>query len=270
MIPDRFIRILRSSENDTNARFPPTEVFNEGWMLRLVLDAIQSAEPESPLRFENGAVWYSEALLSSPFGARHRADALAEGFTNADGAIGQFAFRPNTRTGLELAQDATQFTIIEAKMFSNLSSGTRNARNYNQAARNVACMATAIARANRTPGSFASVGFFVAAPERAKRRPGVSNLEESVDPVRIRAAVHERIRAYEEGKREEAISLRAWEAEYFLPLVDLLEARGCLRVLTWESCIDAISGADGQAGKELEQFYERCLSFVGTTPEPRG
>lgn len=263
MIPDRFIRILRSSENDANARFPPTEVFNEGWMLRLVLDAVQGVQIESPLRCESGSAWYSEALLSSPFSARHRADALAEGFTNADGVIGQFAFRPNTRAGLELSDDATQFTVVEAKMFSNLSSGTRNARDYNQAARNVACMATAIARANRTPDSFSSLGFFVTAPDKASRRPGFSNLEESLDPARIIAAVHQRISAYEESRREEATDLRTWEAAHFLPLVNLLEARDCLKVLTWESCIAAVATADREAGEELRKFYGRCLSFAG-------
>ncbi len=264
MIPDRMLRILRTSEIPATARFPPTEVFNEGWMLRLVLDAVEGAPTEaSPLRFRHGASWYSEALLASPFAAQQRADALAEGFTNADGVIGQFAFRPTTRAGLELAPDATQFVVVEAKMFSNLSSGTKNAPTYNQAARNVACMAHALARIGRRPESFASLGFFVAAPMASKRRPGVSNLEASLEPDNIRAAVLQRIGSYEAANRREALSLRSWEAEYFLPLVQVLANGGNLKVLTWESCIETIGAADQHAGEELSRFYERCLSFIG-------
>ena len=45
MIPERLIRILRSVERPSHCCFPPSEIFNEGWMLRLVLDATQSASP---------------------------------------------------------------------------------------------------------------------------------------------------------------------------------------------------------------------------------
>jgi hypothetical protein len=262
IIPDRLIHILRSAEATATSRFPPTEVFNEGWMLRLLLDAFQRVPSEtSPLRFEQRAIWYSEAWLASPFGAQVRSDALAEGFTSADGVIGHFAFRPTTRAGLELAPDATQFIVVEAKMFSSLSSGTKNAPGYNQAARNVACMAEALARAGRTPESFSSLGFYVAAPVASKRRPSVSTLESILEPDQIRAAVHRRIEAYEAQDRKEATSLREWEAKYFLPLMRCLADRTCLQVLTWETCIEAVANVDTAVGEELGRFYERCLSF---------
>lgn len=263
MIPDRLISVLRSSEHAASSLFPPTEVFNEGWMLRLVLDALQHRQPlQLPLNFEPGARWCSEAQLTSPFGSRHKADLLSEGLTRADGVIGQFAFRAETQTGFQLASEATQFIVIEAKMFSNLSSGTKNAPGYNQAARNVACMAQEIARAGRAPESFSSVGFFVMAPIPTKRRAGFSNLEAFLDPAQIRTAISRRIKAYEEASRAEAASLRAWEARYFLPLVQCLIDRGSLKVVTWEACIDAVASVDGGAGEELSRFYERCLSFL--------
>lgn len=113
----------------------------------------------------------------------------------------------------------------------------------------------------RAPSSFGSIGFFVTAPTPAKRRPGISNLESSVEPERVRAAVSQRIGAYEAINRKEAAALREWESTYFLPLVDHLETHNGLRVLTWESCIDAISTADSGTGSELQRFYERCLTF---------
>src|SRR5580658_8454634 len=98
MIPDRLLRVSRSCENLKTSHFPPTEVFNEGWMLRLTLDAAQTLRiRDYPLQFLDKANWYSESLLSSPFGPRSRNDKLGEGFTNADAVIGHFEFNPSTK-----------------------------------------------------------------------------------------------------------------------------------------------------------------------------
>jgi len=145
MIPERLFEILKSANGSDDARFPPTDVFNEGWMLRLILDAVQSNDMDSDLRFLPQSRWYSEARLDSPFQPVARPDALGEGATRADGVIGHFTFREQTKAGLRLHAGASQFVVVEAKMFSNLSRGTKNALEYDQAARNVACMANTIA-----------------------------------------------------------------------------------------------------------------------------
>ncbi|MDP3089112.1 MAG: hypothetical protein Q8N04_00385 [Nitrospira sp.] len=264
VIPERFYKILQSCERESSAgRFPATEVFNEGWMLRLVLDAIQSLNvPNHPLSFLQGANWYSEALLSSPFRSRFKSDPLGEGFTNADGVLGHFDFRASTKSGLSLGPDARQFVVLEAKMFSNLSSGTKNAPGYNQAARNVACMAAAIAKSGKDLSSFESVGFFVIAPEASKRTHRDTNLEACLNPDSIRSAVHQRVTTYESSQRTEAQTLRKWESEYFHPLVLRLVDEKRLRVLSWEQIIEAIRSADTRCGAELSRFYDRCLSFA--------
>ncbi len=261
-IPDRLLRILRSCEADETSCFPPTEVFNEGWMLRLVLDAFRTLRiRDHPLSFADGAKWYSEALLSSPFRPRSKADSLAEGFTNADGVIGHFDFRASTKAGLRLDPVGGQFVVIEAKMFSNLSAGTKNAPAYNQAARNVACMAAAIAHTSKGIADFGSLRFFVIAPAVSRRRPGISNLEACVEPDSVRLAVHQRIGAYEAMVRQEAPELRVWEAAFLLPLVDRLATTGRMGVLSWEDCIEAIGAVDRETGEDLRQFYQRCLSY---------
>lgn len=270
MIPERLIRILRSVERPSHCCFPPSEIFNEGWMLRLVLDATQSASPgiASPLRFEPGARWTSEACLASPFAARRRADALAEGATNADGVVGHVSTRAGTRAGLVLAEKATQFVVVEAKMFSNLSSGARNASGYDQAARTVACMAETLKRAGRRPESVASLGFYIAAPQIDRRRRGVSNLESSLEPGAIRCAVAARIDAYGTERPAEEADPRAWERDWFLPLVDQLARTDALRVLTWEDCIAALFSVDRDAAREIEAFYRRCRE-EGALPSSR-
>lgn len=262
-LPERLLRILCTCEADEGACFPPTEFFNEGWMLRLVLDAMRSLKIAGhPLTFAEGAGWYSEALLESPFRPRHRADRLAEGFTNADGVIGQFDFRATTKAGLRLKPEATQFVVAEAKMFSNLSTGTKNAPAFNQAARNVACMAWALAQTGRPLSAFRSLGFLVIAPRKESRGAGVSNLETAIMPEAIKLAVHERIAAYETQERHEGPDLRRWEADTFLPFVDLLVASGGLAVLSWEDCIETVRQAGPGDGEELDLFYQRCLTFA--------
>src|SRR5262245_19698520 len=81
---------------------PPTTLFNEGWMLRLVLEwASHHPTSVEPLSFVDGSRWYSEALLPSRFRPRHRGDEAGEGYTHADGVIGHFRLR-GTRGDIEL------------------------------------------------------------------------------------------------------------------------------------------------------------------------
>lgn len=262
MIPDRLLELLRTSENTETSRFPPTEVFNEGWMLRLTLDAVQRLGLTGhPFSFHAQATWFSEALLSSPFRPRQRPDDLAEGFTNADAVIGHFVFRPDTATGLRLLPDGRQFVVIEAKMFSNLSTRTTNAPAYDQAARNVACMAETIRQSGKKVSEFDDLGFLVVAPAREQRGRPDTNLEACMDPGSIKSAVRRRISRYEAKSRPEAKELKEWEESVFLPLVDRLVEMRRLAVLSWEDCFEAIAKVDTKAGRELGQFYRRCLEF---------
>jgi hypothetical protein len=70
----------------------------------------------------------------------------------------------------KLAEGATQFIVTEAKLFSPLSSRVTNAAYFDQAAKNVACIAEVLCRATRKPEEFASLGFFVIAPDEQIRR----------------------------------------------------------------------------------------------------
>jgi hypothetical protein len=273
MIPDRLLEILRSCEDARTSRFPPTEVFNEGWMLRFVLDAVQILGlQDSALTFLEQATWYSEALLGSPFRPRWRGDKLGEGFTNADAVIGHFEFDPTTNAGVRLTNNAKQFVVVEAKMFSNLSAGTTNARTYDQAVRNVACMAYAISRTGRKIDDFDRLGFFVIAPQLRQRKHRRTNLENCMEAASMRDRLGQRIALYEAELWNGAANLRIWEREYFLPLIDRLVATGSLAVLSWEDCIQAVADKDETTGRQLKAFYDRCLTFcplaVATTPCP--
>lgn len=113
------------------AVLPPTQLYNEGWLLRLVLDRLaQSKQGDHPPSLEPGAIWYSEALLPSRFLPTRRGDTLAESFTHADGVVGHFRVRSGLRGDVELLPQPAQFMVIEAKLGSSLSAGTKNAPAY--------------------------------------------------------------------------------------------------------------------------------------------
>jgi len=114
-----------------NSVLPPTELFNEGWMLRLVLDWLdRNRGIVHPLSFAPEARWYSEALLPSLFLPQSRGDIKAESFTHADGVIGHFSIASGERGDVKLLPGVKQFVVIEAKLGSTLSAGTKNVRLY--------------------------------------------------------------------------------------------------------------------------------------------
>jgi len=262
---DSILRLLRSAETAMPA-FPPTELFNETWMLRLVLDALQRHGGTAPgLAFSPRSSWYSEARMRSPFLGRWRGDPLAEGFTHTDAVIGQIAFQRGTRAGFILAPGTTQLVVVEAKMFSNLASGVKWAPKWSQASRTLACMAFALRQAGRPLSDYASLGFTVLAPKRELRGPG-SNLEACLDPAVVRREVRSRVAAYSDGDESAHDDLCCWEQDWLHPLLQRLQDTNELGVLTWERCVEALTDRDADAGADLLEFYERCLTFSPHLP----
>jgi hypothetical protein len=90
---ERINEMLRLAGSE-NRLFPATIYYNEGWLLRLVVDWFsRNQSTDHRLTFETGAPWFSEALLPSQFFRTRQRDGferdnLAEGWTHADGVIG--------------------------------------------------------------------------------------------------------------------------------------------------------------------------------------
>lgn len=135
---NKIINIIQSIEN-AHPNVNPTVIYNEGWMIRLlVLTSIQEKVKLDIIDFSSILNWTSEALISSPF---INANKYREGYTHADIAIGDFKVDYSNRGEIEILTDTKLFGIIEAKMGSNLSQGTTHAKDYNQASRNLVCIA---------------------------------------------------------------------------------------------------------------------------------
>jgi hypothetical protein len=229
--------------------FPATDLYNEGWMLRLVVDWFsRNPQVDCDIRFSNDAQWYSEALLPSAFFARQRGDKLAESWTHADGVIGHFEIGKNSDGDLTLHDTATQFVVTEAKMFSKLSAGVTNAKYFNQAARNVACMAEVACRAGIAPTSFEDFGFYVVAPS-IRIDEGVFATEMTKDD--IRETVQRRVYEYEDQAKQQ------WFNEWFLPTLAAIR----LRCISWEELLAVVAEHNEANGDELGEFYAKCLEF---------
>lgn len=242
MADECFIKFLRKTKPDEF--FPPTDLYNEGWMLRLILDWFhQNPQSTHKFGFNNGATWYSEGLLPTAFcgGGKPR-----ETRTHADGVIGHITIEEKTKAGLKLREDASQFVVIEAKMFSGLSKGVKHAPYFNQVARTVACMAEAVKRAPICPSTLQDIAFYVVAPE-SQIEKGI--FRKFMNKDHIKQIVKCRISKYP--------SKRLWFDEWFLPTHQEIE----VSVISWENILKFISGKDASEGKALQEFYDKCFEF---------
>jgi hypothetical protein len=138
-----------------------------------------------------------------------------------------------------------QFIVTEAKLGSSLSAGTKNAPAYDQAARNVACIAHMLAVGGVSPDSLSRLGFYVLAPQQQIEAGVFGDL---LSQQSIRAKVAQRIEPYE-GVHD------GWFQDSFLPILERIE----LRAIGWEQILEDLPPTEERA--ELERFYAQCLAF---------
>src|SRR5690348_16478405 len=99
---------------------------------------------------------------------------------------------------------------------SPLSKGTKYAPDFDQAARNVACIAEILARSARRPEAMTTIGFYLVAPQ-AQRDSGIFG--ELLTKPSIRSKVQRRIASY--GERPDANEEKIkWFAEWFVPTLE--------------------------------------------------
>ena len=237
---DRVTDILqRCGTKDTNLN--PTILYNEGWMTRLLVDvSLQQKIQINGIDFSNINKWCSEGLLSSPFLARTRPDNLSEGFTHADIVLGDFSVDFKKRGDISPKGSEGIFGVIEAKMGSTLSAGTKNAPTYDQASRNLACIAF------NTIETKHKIFFTVVAPESNIEKHEIRQI---VDLQKMLGKISARFDSYE--KRQDMLSLKE-------KVID--KAKSCVcSVVSYESWLDALSSCSDYSA--LVEFKEKCYEF---------
>lgn len=244
----RLLSDLITSFDARNPNFRPTEIYNESWLVKLIMhQAATMHDNDFPLGFLAESTWFSEALLPTAFKSRSRSDPLGESRTSADGVIGHFIIGKKGKADFELKNKPNQFTVIEAKIGSSLSKGTSNALDFDQAARNVACMAEVIAQSNLRPSSFSRLDFIVLAPEYSIIK---GTFRKQIDKDSIRSKVKKRVSAYNGA-------LDSWYEDHFEPTLN------CLRLcsLSWEEAIEWIGQEKISEADALNDFYSLCLKY---------
>lgn len=240
----------------SNSNFPPTLLYNEGWMLRLVLQQLKEGNiKHEKLTFpKNEKVdWYSEAYLPSPFLQRDRGDELAESHTHADGIIGKFGIRKDTKSGIVLNDDCDFFYIIEAKIHSKLDTKTKNAKNYNQVARNVACILQLIYEKRETIkiDDFKKIGFYVLLPKGQKENKNIKTFKKFMDKDDIRISIEERMGMYTgKDEKEKKKDIFSWIKKNLDDFIEKLD----IDLITWEELLGKKNDS------EIWKFYDKCLT----------
>ncbi|MFC1535281.1 hypothetical protein ACFL7M_18180 [Thermodesulfobacteriota bacterium] len=243
---------MLESCNSDSPYFPPTELYNEGWLLRLILQWFSSNRIEGhPLSFLLFSKWFSEALLPTAFLPRSQKDPLGESWTHADGVIGHFDIGNQGNGDLSLREDTSQFMVLEAKMYSKLSPGVTHAKYFDQAARNVACIAETLKRANRDPNELSHLAFYVLAP---KFQIDVGVFEKYITYDSIQSKVQRRVEEYG-GEKD------SWYDEWFKPTLDKIS----IACISWESIIEEVEGTDITSGMQIKEFYNLCKHYNGKT-----
>lgn len=226
------------SSISSQPRLNPTAIYNEGWMTRLlVYRSIEQKLVINRIDFGNLKNWTSEGLISSPFVF---ARTKREGYTHADMALGDFSIKYEERGEITVEKDARFFGIIEAKMGSNLSQGTTTVRDkYNQASRNVACIAT------QTHDKNCTIFFGVVAPADMLLKHDIdAQLKLIEKQILDRFALYDNLDK-EVIKHREAI---------------MTKVKGCnIWSFSYEEWIDSFT--DPQTHQELSAFYKECRKW---------
>jgi hypothetical protein len=143
--------------------------------------------------------------------------------------------------------------VIEAKMFSKLSRGIKNFKDYDQATRNVACIAEILNKSNVTIQDIPILGFYVIAPEKQLDFEPTFHTYLSRDNIKNK--VFERVQAYR-GEKEEDQKAK-WYKSQFLPLIEKID----VDALSWEQIIEYVVSIDSNFGAQLKNFYDKCIKY---------
>ena len=216
--------------------------------MRLILDWFSRNNiKDHPLNFDINAKWFSEALLPTAFLPRSRIDSLGESWTHADGVIGHFTIGGNGKGDLTLISNAQQFIVIEAKIFSKLSSGVTHAKYYDQAARTVACIAKTLHGSEIQPSDMSQIAFLLFAPQ-SQISAGVFDKHMTYDS--IQSKVQKRVAEYE-GEKD------GWYEKWFKPTFKSIQ----IITISWENIIEDMTRVDGYYGDQVNEFYQLCLKY---------
>ncbi|MCL2821517.1 MAG: hypothetical protein FWD38_11960 [Oscillospiraceae bacterium] len=245
------MKVYKSIFSETNkmGNLLPTELYNETWMLRLVLYWFAKDENKGktfediPISMITDSQWFSEGRLGTVF--------KDEKYTHADGIYGNILIGDNGYSDVKLAPGCKQFVVTESKMFSQFSRRITRHSDYNQAARNIVCMCHI---AKNVIYEIDDIAFYTLLPQ--SQIDGEPTFSEFTDKAHINKTVLGRIEKHKDDSIEHK-KLSAWYERDFTPFCDKLK----VELISWEKIIETVCSNDPNYGKMLEDYYDNCKMY---------
>ena len=272
---DSILEILRSISSNEDHIYSrnnilPTFLYNEGWMLRLVLNWFSKNRGDAGylISFDKDAKWFSEGRLETIF-ANEKGFKIGENYTVADGAYGNIVIgTQEAKTGgndidakgisdIRLKRGCRQFVTIEAKMFSGFSKGVTNAPSYDQVARYVANMTYVVSKDVTNMDNIKDLAFYAFLPCKQKSKPNIKKyiLKEHIkEEVKKRVDDYKKCKSYPEKEK--------WFNTLFEPLLKKIK----IDLISWEDILEYIRGVDKESHEMLNEFYKLCKRFSKRDP----
>lgn len=264
-----------------------SEVYNETWMLRLTLARIYDYdkkefkvdEPKNAaLKKIRDAVrkcWISEGGLEPAF--------EKEGTTWTDAILGDVTIgeyddgdgdKRKVKFDDKGNKEPTSVVIVEAKMGSSLSKSVTNSADYDQAARNIACLSKLLLEAGKESGAF-----FVFMPDSSRHNLRTHNFSEAEKFISnaittIQAQNTDREISIAKDSKKPIAKRNYWLAtthqnpiEKFSEIVKHISKDQSM-VLTWDEIIDSMYDTEDKTlgiksdTEKLRTFYEKALDEI--------
>jgi hypothetical protein len=238
-----------NSKNGKKSNLLPTELYNESWMLRLILHWFNKDEnrgkrfKDIPISMNCTSSWFSEGRLGTVF--------PDEKYTRADGTYGDIIIGDNGYSDVKLVTGCSQFVITEAKMFSTFSHKITKYSNYNQAARNIVCMCHIVEKSKQ---EIDDIAFYTLLPQ--SQIDGELTFKDFTNEVHIKKTVTERIEKYKNDNQNYE-NLLKWYKNVFIPFFTEIK----IELISWEKIIEVIFSNDLDYGKMLKDYYNKCIIY---------
>jgi len=248
-----FVTRMAQAASEGRYHFSPVDLFNETWLMRLVLEWFaEHKEVSHPWAFLKGSDWYSEAILPSPFLPRHRRDVLAEGHVRVDAVIGQFEIEPHAGL-LRLNPGSNQFLVLLSTLKGQLVPGTTNVLWFDHIARTVAAMAKTISNAEINLGQLDRLGLYLVSSNKvpyAKRDfPSFAGKDHIATTLKRRVSLYRGTLSYDQ--------LQEWTTNCFEPALSAMT----LGSISWEEVIPFVCQRDPATVRQLPLFYKTYLDL---------
>ncbi len=234
--------------------FPETMIFNEGWLLRVILNRLMEVKDVKDtnlsdfLPFPKDSKIYSEGRLTTPFKPITQQDTTStEKQTHIDGIVGDFELYETTKSGIKISDDFKYLSIFESKICSPLSSGTENEPNFDQVTRTISCMIFHIMKFENLKER--KIFLVIIYPKENKKIDALKYTEN--DNEFIKEEIKQKLSRYKKGHEASSQELIEFESKYKEIIQNIN-----IKFVNWEDILNEI-----KEDTLINEFYDLCKKF---------